>query len=117
MMTHILKKITHQAKDSFKTSSFKPIAMTMIVIAGLLFANTAFAARRVTALNVGTQNKTATYGTAVNTISYTISFTETGTGGSTANKITISWPACLPGGVTTSLDAAGATYTPNGNGQ
>lgn len=86
----------------------------MIVIAGLLFANTAFAARwQVTAITVGAQGgPTATYGAAASP-TYTITLTRNNVSGTQMNDVlAIAFTDAIP---PTGVTFSPATYNP-GNG-
>lgn len=106
--------ISSRLKTGVKTLACHGFILLMAVcFNGLVCVNKAFANKtQVTAISVGTQTGTATYGTAAPAITYVITLTRGTTGGTQANDaISIAWTSSTPAGVN-AVFSSGASYNP-----
>jgi len=109
----LLAGILTTLKTSAKAFTVKAIAIIAVAFIGnLVFSISAFAAaKHVSSVVYGTQSGSATYGTGCSCISYTISLTESGTAGPSADNILLTWTGGTPTGVTWAFTSATEAVT------
>ena len=107
-------------KAPAKIFTIKAIAIVVVAVGNLFFSGSAFAAaKHVSSVVYGTQSGSATYGTGCNCISYTISLSESGTSGPSADNVLLTWTGGTPAGVTWAFTSGteavtnGATTSPS----
>lgn len=99
------------SKAGFKARAGRGFILLLIVLFGTLSnATKAFAAKKaVTGVTYGTQTGSATYGTS-NSVTYTITLTETGTQTPNADNILLTW-ATTPSGVSVAFTSSTETIS------